>query len=387
MSCFGYLHLNINLYSVLCFTVCSAAIHISGESDLLLEGDAPLTLTCVNDLNSDVDFRFNSKLIGTCYKVFGCNSKDPNFTLSANTSSALYTYSLHTVSNFNTIHCGTYRCTDIDNINLHDSVSVAYKGFDNTSFTVDENNVSFSITTSCTFHAAMQDMTVSWFYIDNSSLPRTDLSTEDGFNKTNECTNYKCDTSQAKSFTFGLHFKDRPERFHMALIEVKVVYSQYLYKPLVWRSLKMYPVKDVISANSEKQSSYTRLFIGIFTPAVVIVVAVVLLLILRKRTDNRKERVGEVITPITDNGHVSTTNEYEERSNGPDINLSMCGEGSNAHTSSINKCKEEFVDSKSSTSACGIDFGVRQQTTNECGYESIVASLSKKRVRGRFQRS
>ncbi|WAR06434.1 hypothetical protein MAR_021803 [Mya arenaria] len=346
MSCFGYLHLNINLYSVLCFTVCSAAIHISGESDLLLEGDAPLTLTCVNDLNSDVDFRFNSKLIGTCYKVFGCNSKDPNFTLSANTSSALYTYSLHTVSNFNTIHCGTYRCTDIDNINLHDSVSVAYKGFDNTSFTVDENNVSFSITTSCTFHAAMQDMTVSWFYIDNSSLPRTDLSTEDGFNKTNECTNYKCDTSQAKSFTFGLHFKDRPERFHMALIEVKVVYSQYLYKPLVWRSLKMYPVKD-----------------------------------------NRKERVGEVITPITDNGHVSTTNEYEERSNGPDINLSMCGEGSNAHTSSINKCKEEFVDSKSSTSACGIDFGVRQQTTNECGYESIVASLSKKRVRGRFQRS
>ncbi|XP_052805896.1 uncharacterized protein LOC128235187 [Mya arenaria] len=264
MDLLGCLHPNIIRFSILCYTVCSATIIIPGDGTLILEGDTPLKLTCVNDLQTAVDFRFNSKLIGTCYKVFGCNSKDPNFAISGNRSSAPYTYNLHTVRNFNVAHCGTYRCSDIDN-EIHDSIIVSFKGFDNNTFTTDEKNASLSITTSCTFHAALQDMTISWFYFDNSSLRYMDLSTVAEFSTTNVCPDSRCDSSLAENFTFGLNFIERPERFRLALIEIKVVYSQYVYKPLVWRSSKMYPVKDGFSENAQTQGYVERsiLVVGI----------------------------------------------------------------------------------------------------------------------------
>ncbi|WAR06148.1 hypothetical protein MAR_021517 [Mya arenaria] len=118
-------------FSMLYIFACSTAyLHIPGDS-FIFERDTPLILTCITAKNnSDIDFRFDNNLLGTCYHLFGCNNLGNTFTISAVTSTYHREYFLKSVNNFDATLCGTYQCTDIDT-NIKESVNVSYKGKEN----------------------------------------------------------------------------------------------------------------------------------------------------------------------------------------------------------------------------------------------------------------
>ncbi|XP_052803561.1 uncharacterized protein LOC128233756 [Mya arenaria] len=254
-------------FSMLYIFACSTAyLHIPGDS-FIFERDTPLILTCITAKNnSDIDFRFDNNLLGTCYHLFGCNNLGNTFTISAVTSTYHREYFLKSVNNFDATLCGTYQCTDIDT-NIKESVNVSYKEFDNNSFSVEETVDALYISTACVFPASYIDLEVSWFVFDNSSLTGLNITAVDEFitvvKATSTCPDVTCNSVSANSFTFGLKFKNHSRIFSSSFVEIKIIHTLFQDKPLVWRSSKTYPMEDcVYNKNILSPAEHSGLSVG-----------------------------------------------------------------------------------------------------------------------------
>ncbi|XP_052803696.1 uncharacterized protein DDB_G0292186-like [Mya arenaria] len=281
--------------------VCSAALYIPGD-DFIFEKDTPLLITCVNAKNeSNINFKFDNDLLGTCYSKFGCNTLGNTFTLSAVTSTSPREYFLKSVHNFDTTLCGTYQCTDIDDTRNQDSVNVSYKEFNTNSFLVEETDDALNISIACVFPASFTDLEVSWFIFDNSSLRRLNLTSDNGFitvvTATSGCPDVTCNNISAKSFQFGLKFNNHSERFFSVFVEIKIVHTLFPDKPLVWRSSKAYLIEENeyvkhFSSPTQHADLSVGSIIGIVggVVAFVLIMAVVICIQLR----NKRKRSNDV---------------------------------------------------------------------------------------------
>ncbi|XP_052803553.1 uncharacterized protein LOC128233755 isoform X2 [Mya arenaria] len=238
----------MNHFVFILATVCSctAKLAIVGEGDILIEFDEPLEITCTNDILSDVDILHQSTVVANCIQGFGCNIRDKSFTALQIESTSSSNYTLRSNDTINTDLCGAYTFKDLIN-NEMVSVNVSIKGFNNTLYSVREEENAIFLTTECTFHVSLSEMQIYWYINDNTTATLLDESAMDNlitnFSSQSTCSP-ACDTTSAYRFTFGLNITEKNESYIDAFIETKVFHPDYMNNPLLWQSSNTFRVKD-----------------------------------------------------------------------------------------------------------------------------------------------
>ncbi|WAR06314.1 hypothetical protein MAR_021683 [Mya arenaria] len=249
------------------FKACSTTVQLLGDDIQYFSADEPLLVECeLTGVTSSIEFRFNSIRVVDCDPVFGCTRDDTDFNVTKRVSNNITHYILHTVNNFDETLCGVVKCTDTSNSNS-DTVNVSYKGFNNNTYDVDEQDESLMISTMCLFPAKPEYMNISYYYYEKDSSLRLPLATDTSFiepvNITTPCTNVTCNSDKAGSFSYSLKFDNRTGQFIHAYVEVHIVHSLFKNKPLIWRTSKTYPVKVDSGGKSGGLSDGAKAGIGV----------------------------------------------------------------------------------------------------------------------------
>ncbi|XP_052804789.1 uncharacterized protein LOC128234552 isoform X2 [Mya arenaria] len=227
-------------------STCRAKVKIIQDNGISIEFDKPLTITCTNDMNSDVEFRLEQLVVAYCFGTYGCKIDDGRFNIMQNTTAGRNEYILTSTDAITTDLCGVYECIDLL-YPAKDSAQVSIIGFDNKTYNATEEKDTIYLTTACIFNVSLSDMQIVWYTYDNTTLKLLDetrMGNSMGpFNSKSVCSD-KCGTLSAYRFTFGLNITDQEQGYTNAFTVTKIFHPDFMNKPLTWRSSETFRVKE-----------------------------------------------------------------------------------------------------------------------------------------------